>query len=245
MKVVILCAGYATRLYPFTIGESKSLLLVGGKPLLSYTIKNLESIREIDEIFVVTNGKFYEKFVEWKKNEKSKIEIINDKTWTSEKRLGGVIDLKLALDKCGDDDIFVILGDNYFNFDLRNFADFFKVKKKTCIALHDVGDFEKAKRFGVVEVGGGNKVLNFEEKPENPKSTLISTGCYIFTRNDLEKIKDYFKSEKNKEGVGYIVKDFVESGEEVKGFIFKEDWYDIGIMEDYKKIKQDVGGEKK
>ncbi|MDP3027871.1 MAG: NTP transferase domain-containing protein, partial [Nanoarchaeota archaeon] len=69
MKAVILCAGYATRLYPFTINEPKALLMVNGKPLLSYTVNNMERIREIDKIYVVTNDKFNKNFIEWKKKE--------------------------------------------------------------------------------------------------------------------------------------------------------------------------------
>ena len=59
MKCIIPCAGYATRLYPLTLNKPKALLSIGGKPLLTYTIKKLEVIDEIDEIFVVTNNKFY------------------------------------------------------------------------------------------------------------------------------------------------------------------------------------------
>ena len=78
MKVVILCAGYATRLYPFTINEPKALLMVDGSPLLTYTIKNLKNIEEIDKIYVITNEKFYRNFIDWKEKDPEFIEIIND-----------------------------------------------------------------------------------------------------------------------------------------------------------------------
>ncbi len=87
MKAVILCAGYATRLYPFTINEPKALLMVDGMPLLSYTIRNLSGIDKIDKIYIVTNDKFNDNFLEWKKKEDKRIEIINDGTKTNEERI--------------------------------------------------------------------------------------------------------------------------------------------------------------
>ncbi len=240
MKAVILCAGYATRLYPHTFYFPKALLDVGGKPLLSYAIENMADIKDIDKILIVSNDKFYKKFLSWKENLDSRIEIINDNTKTNEERLGGVGDFALALEKCGEDDIFVVLGDNFFNFPLKKFVDFFASQKKTCIALYDIKNKEDAKRFGVLEVNPGGKIIGFEEKPKEPKSTLISTGAYIFPKEFVAKLKDYIKAGKNKEGVGYMIQDFIENKFEIKGFIFDEDWYDIGTMEDYNRINRKI-----
>lgn len=212
--------------------------MVDGRPLLSFTIKNLSEIKEIDRIYVVTNDKFNENFLKWKQEEDDRIEIVNDGTKTNEERLGGVMDFALALEKC-DDDILVVLGDNYFNFPLKRFVEYFQENKRICVALHDLKDMEKAKRFGVLQTER-NRIVGFEEKPENPKSTLISTGCYLFPKKELENIWEYIKSNKNKEGIGYMIKDFIEQGRELNGFVFEEDWHDIGTIEDYEKIKKDI-----
>ena len=58
MKVIILAAGYATRLYPLTLTQPKPLLLVAGKPMIEYVLDNLAPVGEIDRIYVVTNAKF-------------------------------------------------------------------------------------------------------------------------------------------------------------------------------------------
>lgn len=238
MKAVILCAGYATRLYPFTINEPKALLMVNGKPLLLYTVKNIERIREIDKIYVVTNDKFNKNFIEWKQNEDSNVEIINDGTSKNEERLGGVMDFALALEKI-EDDIFVVFGDLFFNFPLKKFVNYFNKNKKICVALHDLKDREKAKRFGVLKMDE-ERIIGFEEKPENPKSTLINAGAYIFPKEAIADLKSYIKSDKNKENIGYIIMDFIRQGKEVRGFAFEEDWHDIGTIEDYEKIKKEI-----
>ena len=72
MKALILCAGYATRLYPLTMNQPKQLLAIAGRPMLDYTIDNLNKIDEIDEIYMVTNQKFYQTFVDWSKKVKTK-----------------------------------------------------------------------------------------------------------------------------------------------------------------------------
>ena len=238
MKAVIFCAGYATRLYPFTINEPKALLVVDGKPLLSYTVKNIESIREIDKIYVVTNDKFSKNFLEWRQKENPLINIINDGSSKNEERVGGVMDFALALENINDD-LFVVFGDLFFNFPLKRFVDYFHKNRKICVALHDLKDKEKAKRFGVLEMDG-DRIIGFEEKPENPKSTLINAGAYIFPKESIPELKEYIKSDKNKENIGYIIIEFIEQGKDIRGFVFDEEWRDIGTIEDYEKIKKEI-----
>ena len=65
MKAIILVAGYATRLYPLTLNIPKALLPVGGKPIIDYITDEINTVKEIDEIFVVSNHKFFDNFEKW------------------------------------------------------------------------------------------------------------------------------------------------------------------------------------
>ena len=65
MKVIILAAGYATRLYPLTLTQPKPLLPVAGKPMIEYVLDNLAPIGGLDRIYVVTNAKFAGLFQRW------------------------------------------------------------------------------------------------------------------------------------------------------------------------------------
>ena len=240
MKAVILCAGYATRLYPLTLNKPKALLSIGGKPLLTYTIKKLEVIDEIDEIFVVTNNKFYSDFVNWKDSLKTtkKVKVINNNTDSEEIRLGIFGDLVLALEKENiDEEVLVVLGDNLFDFDLRNMVKMFKGKGETIFGLYDVKDLEESKRFGVAKIEEG-KIVSFQEKPDNPDSTLVATGLYLYSRPEIEKIKiDIKKCKSEQDQVEIIYLDMFNSGK-INAVVFEGSWHDIGTEQAYNKVNE-------
>ncbi len=65
MNVLILAAGYATRLYPLTENKAKPLLEVAGKPMIEWVLDNLAPIPDIGTVYVVTNDKFAKDFQAW------------------------------------------------------------------------------------------------------------------------------------------------------------------------------------
>jgi glucose-1-phosphate thymidylyltransferase len=240
MKAIILCAGYATRLYPLTENVPKPLLSIREKPLLNYILERIEGIDLIDQIFIVTNNKFYSNFCSWKKSFyfSKDIKIINDGTLSNQDRLGGLGDLNLVLEsEMINDDILVVAGDNLFDFDLQKFIKFFKQKDKCTIGLYDLEDLEKAKNFGILRIDSSNKIISFFEKPENPKSTLISTAIYLYNEKELERIKQYMESTGSKEGPGYLIPYFLKF-QDVYGYVFKGKWWDVGTKENYKLANQ-------
>src|SRR5678816_3187501 len=121
MKVVILAAGYATRLYPLTLTQPKPLLPVAGKPMIEYVLDNLAPIGGIDRIYVVTNAKFAGHFQKWAdqyQGAKGKFEftIVNDGSTDDTNKLGAIGDIHLVLTRERvDDDIIVVAGDNLFS----------------------------------------------------------------------------------------------------------------------------------
>ena len=135
-----------------------------------------------------------------------------------------------------NDDLLIVLGDNLFDFDLNSMITFFNKINGITVGIYDLKDWEQAKNFGVFEVKN-NKLISFEEKPQNPKSTIISTGVYLFPKKDLKKIREYMETDKPKDGPGYLILDFFRS-QNIHVFEFKGKWLDIGTKEIYEEAKK-------
>src|ERR1043165_71405 len=100
MKIIILAAGYATRLYPLTLTRPKPLLPVAGKPMIDHVLANLEPIGGIDCIYIVTKAKFAGQFQTWAddyRDRKAKLDftIVNDGSTDDSNKLGAIGDLHL------------------------------------------------------------------------------------------------------------------------------------------------------
>jgi glucose-1-phosphate thymidylyltransferase len=231
IKVIILCAGFATRLYPLTLDRPKSLLQIAGKPIIGHILEKLEESGKITEIIIVSNQKFLKDFQDWKVKSQHKrlIKILNDGTSTEGEKLGAVGDINFAVRKENlQEDIMVLAGDNLFDFDLNKIMDFFYEKKASIIALYDVKDKELIKgRYGAVTLDAESRVVNIEEKPDNPRTTLASTACYIFSKKDISLLEKCINEGKMLDNLGDFVKLLAKNGT-LYGLICKGRWFDIG-----------------
>ena len=193
MKTVILAAGYATRLYPLTKNFPKPLLQIGNNTIIGKMLDDIDKISEVSGHIIVTNHKFANLFEEWRtKARYSKpIAIIDDGTETNENRLGAVLDLLLAIERCNvDDDVLVVAADNILDFSFAGFVDFFKEKGTSVIMFHYEPQLSKLQRTGVITIDGDMKVLGMQEKPMRPMSNWAVPPFYIYRKEDLFLIKD-------------------------------------------------------
>ena len=238
MNIIILAAGYAVRLQPYTLTTPKPLLEVGGKRILDRLLEKISGVKDAGDIHVVANAKFFDQFTAWRAGSKYKnrIFLTNDGSTTNDNRLGAIKDLELVTGKIASGgDLLVIAGDNLFDFELDRFTDFAKTNADgVSIALHDIASRDLAKSFGVVEIDHSGLVVNFEEKPAQPRSSLISTGIYYFPKEKISLIKEYVKSEPKLDAPGYYI-GWLSKNKKVYGCPFSEDWYDIGNIESYKR----------
>lgn len=239
MDAIILAAGYATRLHPLTLSKPKPLLEVAGKPMIEYIIKKLEELDTINKIYIVTNSKFSKTFLEWlhKFDAKKSIEIINDGTKNDKDKLGALGDMNYVINtKNIENDIIIIAGDNLFDLSLHEVVSIFEKKKHNVIVLHDVKDVELAKNYGVVGINN-NIIVNFEEKPVSPKSTLVSTGIYIFPKKTLSLINKYIEQGNNPDKSGSFI-EWLHKRDVVYAYVTDKKWYDIGSLEQLEKANK-------
>ncbi len=240
MKVILLCAGYATRLKPLTDNTPKPLLPVGGRPILEWILDQVSEVSGVEAVYAVTNHKFAGHFEKWGKTLSDypwPVETIDDGTTTNENRLGAIGDLAFVMKKknIGNEDILVIAGDNYFDSDLREFVSFGKSKRPAAvIAVYDVKDRELARQYGLVETDGSWKVQAFYEKPAEPPTTLASCGLYWLPAESRVLLDTYLREGHNSDQPGHYMRWLAE-----KASLFatpiKGQWLDIGDLASYQK----------
>ena len=237
MKAIILAAGYATRLYPLTLNTPKPLLPVGKKLMIEHILAKINELPEVDEVFVVTNEKFYEKFKQWASQcNNRKITVLNDGTISNEDRLGAVGDIAFAIKTANiNEELLVIAGDNLFDFSLTTMYSFYSQKGNSVIALFNIKEkLVAAKKFGIVELDSHQRIIGFEEKPEMPKTSLVSTACYIFTTEDVQLLLQCMQ-ELKPDNLGDFIK-WLSAKKHVYGWTFSEAWFDIGSHEQYEEV---------
>ncbi len=233
MKALILAAGYGTRLAAIAKDTPKPLLDVAGKPLIDYTVDKLKSVSGLSEIVVVTNNKFYNIFCAWAKTHSDfKVRIVNDGTNVPEERLGSVGDINYVWSKeTQKDDWLIIGGDNIFMDDLNLFMGMAVAKSPAMtIGVYDIKDIAGASKFGVAAIDADDKVISFEEKPANPRSSLIVMCLYYFPKETLEFIEEYKSVSKALDAAGSYIQ-WLSEKKNVYGFQFTKKWYDIGSVE--------------
>ena len=238
MKCIILAAGYATRLYPLTENFPKPLLEVNGKTILDYLIDDIDESKMVDEYVVVSNHKFVDIFASWAEQHEEKITVLDDGSISNETRLGAVKDIKFAIDSLNiDDDALVIAGDNLLDFSLNEFIKYALDKKTSCVMCYESKDREKLKKSGVLELDENFKVLNMEEKPEDPKGTYCCPPFYFYLKEDLKKIDRALEEGCKVDAPGSLVAWMCHKAT-MHAFLMPGNRYDIGTLESYEKVKE-------
>ena len=235
MKVLILAAGYATRLYPLTLTQPKPLLPVAGKPMIEYVIDNIAPIG-VDRVYVVTNAKFATHFQKWAdgyRASKHKLDftIVNDGSTDDSNKLGAIGDINLVLEKEKiDDDLIVVAGDNLFSETVEGFGKFAREKKAPVLAVYDVGSLEQIKKYNSISIDQSGRITYFEEKPKVPTSTLTGIALYYYPKETLPLIKQYVKEGNNPDQPGRLVQ-WLYTRTPVYTWTVPGLWYDIGSKE--------------
>lgn len=223
MKAIILAGGFATRLWPLTEKTAKPLLRIGGKPIISFLIESLPP--EIP-VIVSTNAVFASDFELWKTSFPQRdITVFSEDSHGEQKKTGALAAVALVISSFSiREDVLVLAGDNLFFFPMETFLA--RADQHPLLAAYDIGTKEEAKKFGVLIPKNESVVAKFQEKPENPESTLVSTGCLFFPKHLLSEILQF--SKQNNDNLGGIFEHFLHTGEQVEYFSFQEPWFDIG-----------------
>lgn len=239
MKAIVLAGGHATRLWPITRHRAKPLLDLDGRPIIDYIVAELEDRDDIDTIYISTNRKFADDFRQYiADNGYDRTEVVIEDQASEEEKPGTIGAIIQLLDRMGaDDDYLVIGGDNYYSFDLGDFLE--TAGDRPAIACYDVGSKEAATSFGVVETVDGT-VTGFEEKPDDPASTLASIACYFFPQGDVSmfhEYEDHFRDtdvpeDRYLDEPGRLI-EWAHRQTDILAYPFEGHWFDVGTREGY------------
>lgn len=226
-QALILAGGKGTKFRPFTYEIPKPMIPLAGKPILENIIVRLRNAG-VKNILLSVSWKA-EKIISYfgdGSNFGVKIDYIIEK-----EPLGTAGPLMLAENKL-DKAFFMLNGDIVSNIDYEDMMKFHKQSNESMtIALAEVEDPYK---YGVVEIKG-SKVVGFVEKPTKGKAStnLVNAGVYVLTKDIFKYIKNGFQLIEN-------VFPVLAKSEKLSGYIHSGYWVDIGSLESYEKVQNDL-----
>ena len=245
MKVLILAAGFSTRLYPLTKNFPKALLEVGGKPIIEYLTDELVQISKIDEMAIVSNKRYLKLFEHWldKKYPTKTIKLISNQVTSPETRLGAVYDLKFGLERLNwySDQVMVLASDTVAAVKIRELIDYSEKNIDSVVnVVYNTKDTEDIKnKLGCVQLDG-ESIIKFWEKPEKPETTFTSVPYYIFPPEALKLIKVFTRQNLKGDSPGYFIA-WLMGKYPVIAYKIDNYYYDSNTIESYNKLKEMVG----
>lgn len=242
MVALILAAGYATRLYPLTKETPKALLPVRGRPILEYLIDKITvASLGVREVILVSNSKYAPAFQKWAAGTAlaTPCSVLDDASTCEEDRLGSVGDLAYALRaRKIDEDLLVLGSDNLFPDPLTGFLQYAKEKgSAVTLGTYELSDLTLASRYGVLEVDGEGRIIDFKEKPQQPASKLISAAVYFFPQKTLEWVLEYADLQPDCDTLGRFIH-WLVGRERVYAYRLQGPWFDVGDETSYNNAKE-------
>ncbi len=131
------------------------------------------------------------------------------------------------------DYVLILSGDHIYKMDYEVMLDFHKENKADVTIAAMPVPLEEAKRFGIVITDDNRRIVDFEEKPANPRSNLASMGIYIFSwdvlRDALISLADQASLDFGKHVIPYCH----EKGKGMYAYEYNSYWKDVGTLHSY------------
>lgn len=223
MKGIILAGGEGNRLKPLTEVTNKHLLPIYNQPMIYYPLQTLIKAG-INDILVVSGSRHAGMFLQLLgEGDKFGCTI----HYRVQEHAAGIAHaLGLTRNFVGNENCAVILGDNIYEDDITKEIQNFEGKEGAHIFLKELDD---ANRFGVAELDG-DKVLNIEEKPKNPKSNYAVTGLYLYDASVFDIIAGLTPSKRGEYEITDVNNTYIER-KNLTATILKKRWTDAGTFE--------------
>lgn len=251
---MLLAGGQGSRLYALTQNVAKPAVPYGGKyRIIDFPLSNCIN-SGIDTVGVLTQ---YQPLV-------LNDYIGNGQPWNLDKQYGGahclppyqtakgaewytgtanaIYQNMPFVDRYNPEYVIILSGDHIYKMDYNLMLEYHKEKGAAAtIAVIDV-PMEEASRFGIMITDDDNNIVDFEEKPKNPRSTLASMGIYIFTWSKLRQalIDNENNPDEDKDFGKAIIPNMMKAGEKLVAYTFDGYWKDVGTLDSLWEANMDL-----
>jgi glucose-1-phosphate thymidylyltransferase len=208
VKGMVLAGGLGTRFDPVTRVVNKHLLDVFGEPMVYFPIRSLAGAG-ITDIVLVTGDQIpqFQRLL----GDGSEFGVHLQYAFQQDPE-GGIADaIAKAESLVAGERVVVILGDNIFQDDLGPFVRGFEQQDKGSKILLKRLPGDEARRFGVAEVDDG-RIVRIVEKPADPPSDLVQTGCYMYDDRLFDLIRTLSPSERGELEVTDLNNIYIDEG---------------------------------
>lgn len=254
---MLLAGGQGSRLYALTSKVAKPAVSFGAKyRIIDFTLSNCIN-SNIDTVGVLTQ---YQPLV-------LNDYIGNGEPWDLDRIFGGVHILPPYQAKTGSqwykgtanaiyqnlsfienydpEHVLILSGDHIYKMDYNMMLNEHLRTNADCTIAVLVVPLEDASRFGIMTTDESNRILEFSEKPKEPKSNLASMGIYIFKKEKLFKylIEDDADPNSQNDFGKNIIPKMLQNGEKMQAYPFKGYWKDVGTIQSLWEANQDLIGE--
>ncbi len=252
MDVILLCAGFGTRLQPLTRHTPKALLPLGDKPVLDYVAERVAEMPGISGLHLVANARFVSQFYQWHERWRPRLEarripfyLHSDGSTDEAKRLGSVGDLAFALQSFQPaGPILVMAGDAVYRFSLRTIAEEFLASGENRVLAIRERSWQVRQRYPVLQLGADDRVERILEAPEQPPSELICPRVYFLQHRALGYVQPYLNADGRPRDSLAAFMDYVAQQEPVRAVRVKTSrgWLDLETRYSYDKARELLGG---
>ena len=241
MQALVLAAGWATRLGDLARGAPKHLLPIGDRYCIDFVFDRLEALPQLHRIHLITHDVHFPRFTSWSAARKGRVPVSlhSDGTDSEATKLGTIGDIQYFLTSVKPrDDLLIVAGDNLFDFDIGPVAE--RARRELAVGLFDVGSTALATRYGVVELDADGYIVSFEEKPSNPRSSLVATTIYGLPRAHLGDVQAYLDAGGEADKLGSLM-EWLHTRRRVAGHVFRGRWFDVGSPDEYARAQAAFG----
>jgi len=137
------------------------------------------------------------------------------------------------MEQYNPDYVLILSGDHIYKMDYEIMLDYHKSNNADVTIAAMPVPMEEAKRFGIVVTDEDNRITDFQEKPDEPKSNLASMGIYIFNWEVLKNALVTLKNQSNCDFGKHIIPYCFENGKRIFAYEYNSYWKDVGTLGSY------------